>query len=191
LIRVHREGVELYRNILIQPGEPRPEFYPSDIPFAPRAFCNATWSTDFGFAVLWSLPVETLNLPNKEQVAALGQFQDADAAEEFVRRFLAAAKEDKLRMVQELSQLSGESFMRRIDETFGDSSEDELPADAQTLTADLITFHLRAGWEVAQDSDQRAPGHSWTLTRGERRRQLSAYALFGMSTATLAEKKQE
>lgn len=188
LIRVNRSGIERFRNILVQPGEPRPHFYPADIPFTARAYCNATWSADFGLAVFWSLPVERLDIPGKEELAALQQPRDSHAVEEFVRRFLAASKEDKLQMVQELSGLVGESFMRRIEETFGNISQEELPAEAQALSADLITFHLQAGWDVSPDPDHGGPGHGWILMLDERRRQLSARSMLGMSTVALAER---
>jgi hypothetical protein len=191
LIRVYRSGSERFRNILVSPGEPRPAFYPADIPFTARAFCNATWSEDFGLAVLWSLPVERLDIPSREELAALPQPRDSGAVEEFVRRFLIATKEDKLQMVQELSGLVGESFMRRIEETFGNIGQEELPAEAQALAADLITFHVQAGWEVSPDPAHSGPGHGWTLMLAERRRQLSQRSMLGMSTVALAERLRE
>ena len=188
LIRVDRSGIERWRNILVQPGEPRPDFYPTDIPFTARAFCSATWSVDFGLAILWSLPVEQLDIPSREELAALAAPGDSDAADDFVRRFLTAGKEDKLRMAQEVSGLLGEPFMRRIEEAFGTVSQEELPPEAQALTAEVITYHVQSGWEVSPDPDHQGPGHGWTLTLNERRRELSARSMLGMSTLTLAER---
>jgi hypothetical protein len=188
LIRIEHDGTERYRNVLVQPGEPRPDFYPEEIPFAARAFCNATWSEEFGLAVLWSLPAETLEIPGQKEAAALPQPGDAGAVEDFVRRFLVADKEEKLRMVQELSGLAGESFMRGIEEAFGDVRAGELPPEAQALSAELITLHVQAGWEVHPDPDHGGPGHGWTLTQNGRRRRLAARSMLGMSTVTLAEK---
>jgi hypothetical protein len=130
--------------------------------------------------------VETPDLPDKEQLSALSELEDTDTAGEFVRRFLAASKAGKLQMMQEHPDL-----MRRIEETFGDIGQDELPAEAQALMADLITFHLQTGWEVAEDTHHGDHGHRWTLTRGERRRYLIAHTMFGTSTASLAEQPRQ
>lgn len=190
LVRVFRDGAEVYRTFSLQAGEARPPFYPDDVPYVSAGSCILTWAAGSGLSVVWMLPPSDAWTASLER--GLGVLEDDDAfpqevLDDFRRRLESASEADGLRIAADLRARLPRSLLDRLDETLGGLFAPAASPDGHAVVEEVIAFHEARGWRRSSGPDDAADPRRTVLHRKDRTREIRDASMAGLVTLALSE----
>lgn len=190
LVRISRDGVEVYRTFSLQAGEARPPFYPDDVPYVASGSCILTWAAASGLSVVWMLPPSEAWTASLER--GLGVLEDDDAfpqdvLDDFHRRLEGASEADGLRIAADLRARLPRQLLDRLDEALGGLFTPAASPDGQAAVSEVIAFHEARGWRRASGPDDAADPRCTVLRRDDRTREIRDASMAGLVTLALSE----
>ena len=187
-IHISRDGVELYWTFSLEAGEPRPDFYPSNIPFLDNLPAVVTWSSEAGLMAKWMVPgfeerIRALAHRVTEGAMATAPREITEMAERMSDRTPEEGKE----LLQGLRFEKGSPAAEWVRGVFGEPASTGLPEEAEGGLKDILRFHEEAGWAVA-DGESGPAQKRFELRKGTATRQLHAISIMGITIIDLSER---
>ena len=188
LVRIQKDGRPIRWSFALQPGEPRPQFYPEDLPFLPDLLCLVAWSDESGLSTSWaSLPGEELGAFQAKLKEMLEGEDIPFGPREAAERLGRAGKKMGGGLWDELRSLIPPSLVEALSDTadgiFGREAPQKMVGHADTISAFLAT----QGW--AQNPGPEPSGASLVrvFSKMGKERELTVRWFLGMGSIILKE----
>jgi len=184
IVRVFHEGVEVCWTFAVDAAEPRPQFYPDDVPLVGSLSATVTWDDETGLHVTWMPATEDQAAAFKRRFEAVdrGALQKAlaDRAQER-RDTTAEGRREPSGDVADGAPSPSAAFLKQA------LLDEDLSAEAEGAIEEIVAFHERAGWKVAPDGPAQGPKQHFTMHRGSAERALSVFSALGIATIGLSQ----
>ena len=188
LVRILKGERSVHWSFHLQPGEPKPRFYPGSLPFLPDLLCFVAWHDGFGLSASWSsVPGEDLGA---FQSKLKGMLEGADlppGLREVAEKVERTGKKATSEIWEEVRTLIPPSFVEAVSETahniFGGEVPQEFVAQADSISA----FLTEEGWGLVPGQEPSGTSFTRVFNKLEKRRELTVRWFLGMGSITLKE----
>lgn len=190
MVRVLREGEEVYWSFVVQKDEPRPHFFPDEVPHVPSASCMLSWHRNTGINAIWTLGHgdhgESLLA---EFAAKLQAIEMPEGMDELVENVKSFGKQGAASLKEGLEAVLPQPFLGKLVDAAEGMFPKELHESAMEIANTVSGFLEGRGWTPTAEPECSRVSWSRTFEREGSGRELKVFSMALASTVGLWERR--